>query len=139
MKKLFVVALLSAFIAVGLSLAVMQGQAAFQTISSGQVHNAGLQQYFTDVRGYKMVSAVAGTAADGATTTVTGMEAGDVIMDVVNLGATMTSISAGTVPINVDESGYTAASGGAVLDTSISEPTAGDNLIFIFADINNTN
>ena len=60
------------------------------------------------------------------------LEPGDVIIDVVNLhvwGKTLT---------NVDESGYTAASGGAVLDTSITEPTAGDNLLFFFVDINNT-
>lgn len=129
LSELFLVALL----AVGLSLGVMVAYGAFQNISTGLVRNIGMEQYFRDVRGYKMVAAVAGTAEDGATTTVTGMEAGDVILDVIGYAAT------GMTATNFDESGYTATSGGAVLDTVITEPTQGDDLIFLFADIDNTN
>ena len=139
MRKYFAVALVAAMMAVGLSMAVMHTEAAFQTISSGQVNNAGLQQYFRDVRGYKMVGATAGAATAGSTTTVTGMEAGDVILDVINLHSVMTSITEGEDPTNIAEGIYTAAAGGAVLGTSTGAPTADDNLIFLFADIDNTN
>jgi hypothetical protein len=133
MRKYFAVAIIAAFMAVGLSLAVMQGQAAFQTISSGMVNNAGLQQFFRDVRGHKMVAAVAGTADADATTTITGMEAGDVILDVINMTAGVTTM------VNEDETLYTSAAGGATHDTGTGLPTAADSLIFFFADIDNSN
>lgn len=132
-RNLLVVAIL----AVGLSLGIHYATAAFTTMGP-PVTNNYTQALFQELRGFKMVYAVAGTAEDGATTTVTGMEAGDVIIDIVNLGADASTISSVNLA-NIDESGYTAASGGAVLDTSIAEPTAGDNLIFFFVDVDNTN
>lgn len=139
MRKYFAVALVAAMLAVGLSMAVIHTEAAFQTISSGPVWNAGQAQFFRDVRGYKMVYAVAGTATNGKVTTVTGMEAGDVILDVIDLGANASTISASNLA-NINEAIYTAAAGGAVLDTSVGAgPTVDNNLIFLFADIDNTN
>lgn len=138
MRKYFAVALVAAMLAVGLSMAVIHTEAAFQTISSGPVWNAGQAQFFRDVRGYKLVYAVAGTATSGSDTTVTGMEAGDVILDVVNLGADASTISDGNLA-NIDEGIYTAGSGVATLNTSGGAPTVDDNLIFLFADIDNTN
>jgi len=133
MRKLFAVALIAAFIATGLSMMVLYSDAAFQTITSGQIRNAGLTQFFQEVRGFKMVAATAGTATDGSTTTVTGMEVGDVIIDVIDGGTDFTTVA------NVDEAAYTAASGGAVIDTGVdTAPTAGGDMIFFFVDVNNT-
>lgn len=139
MRKYFAVALVAAMLAVGLSMAVIHTEAAFQTISSGPVWNAGQAQFFRDVRGYKLVGATAGPATAGSSTTVTGMEAGDVILDVINFHSVMTSLTEGEDPTNIAEGIYTAESGGAVLSTSTGAPTENDNLIFLFADIDNTN
>lgn len=134
MKKFsFFHVVLAAFIAVVIGLGVQYGIAAFSSLTTGPMYNSGLAGYLQEVRGFKLVYAAAGPAVDGSTTTVTGMEAGDVIIDVVSFDASAETIS------NIDETGYTATSGGAILDTAISEPTEGDMLLFMFVDIDNTN
>ncbi len=141
MRKYFAVALVAAMLAVGLSMAVIHTEAAFQTITSGQVRNAGLSQYFVDVRGSKLIYAVAGTATVGSptvATTMTGIEVGDVIYDIINLGADASTVSSSNLA-NIAEGIYTVAAGEAYLNTSTGAPTVGDNLIILFADIDNTN
>ncbi len=142
MKRFFNI-LLVAIMVVGLSYAVVEIQAAFSTITSGPVKNSGyLTQYLREVRGSRLIYATAGTATVGSptvATTISGLEVGDVIYDIINFGAVMTSISEGVDPANVVTSIYTVAAGEAYLNTSTGAPTVGDNLLFFFADVDNTN
>lgn len=139
MKKRFDLlhVLLAAVLAVGLVWGINLGFAAFSSLTSGPMYNSGLAGYVQEVRGFKMVYAVAGTAELGATTTIPGMEAGDVIIDVFNLGANASTISASNLA-NIDEGIFTAAAGGATYSTSTGAPTAADNLLILFVDVNNT-
>ncbi len=101
MKRFFNI-LLVAIMVVGLSYAVVEIQAAFSTITSGPVKNSGyLTQYLREVRGSRLIYATAGTATVGSptvATTISGLEVGDVIYDIINFGAVMTSISEGVDP-----------------------------------------
>ncbi len=140
MKRFFNI-LLVAIMVVGLSYAVVEIQAAFSTITSGPVKNSGyLTQYLREARGSKLIYATAGTATVGSptvATTMTGIEAGDVIHDIINLGASAGTISASNLT-NINEAIYTIAAGEAYLNTSTGAPTVGDNLVILFTDMDNT-
>ena len=130
--------LLVALIAAALVGGGMWANAAFTTFGP-PVTNDFTKVYFQELRGFKVVAAAAGVAGAGSPTTVTGMEAGDVIIDVVNWEAIMTSVSEGAALANIDESIYTAGAGVATLSTSGGAPTEADRLVFFFVDIDNTN
>ena len=130
MRRLFELMFVALFV-VGLAISY-QSYAAWSTFKP-PVTNNFTEHYYQELRGHKMVSADAGTASLGATTTVTGMEVGDVIIDVLN-----TEAGGGTIT-NLDEGIFTAAAGGATYNTSGGAATAGDNLLFLFVDIDNTN
>ena len=130
--------LLVALIAAALVGGGMWANAAFTTFGP-PVTNDFTEVYFQELRGYKVVAASAGGANSGSETTVTGIEAGDVVIDVVDFGATATSAVDGTAPANIAEGIYTAGAGVATLNTSTGAPTKANNLVFYFVDIDNTN
>jgi hypothetical protein len=130
MKRLFELMLVALF-AVGLAVSY-QSYAAWSTFKP-PVTNDFTKHYFQELRGYKLVYGLATTAAATSSVTVTGMETGDVIVDIVNHSAIGVTVE------NIDESIYTAGAGVATLNTSGGAPTSGDSLVFLFVDVDNTN
>lgn len=136
LTELMLVALIAAALVGG----GMWANAAFTTFGP-PVTNNFMKPYLQELRGFKTIAATMGTATVGSptvATTVTGIESGDVIIDIVNFGATGTTVE--TIA-NIAEGIFTISSTDdeVYLNTSTGAPTVGDNLMFFIVDIDNTN